>query len=53
MATFDETARQACKVDGPGLTQWLDRFAAESLGADFASWDTGQLAARFGGLGSA
>jgi hypothetical protein len=39
MATFDETARQACKVDGPGLTRWLDRFAAESLGADFAGWD--------------
>jgi hypothetical protein len=39
MATFDETARQACKVDGAGLTLWLDRFASESLAADFASWD--------------
>ena len=27
MATFDETARQACKVEGQGLTHWLDRFA--------------------------
>ena len=25
MATFDETARQACKVSGVGLTLWLDR----------------------------
>jgi hypothetical protein len=39
MATFDETARRACKVSGLGLTQWLDRFAAESMAADFASWD--------------
>jgi hypothetical protein len=39
MATFDETARQACKVDGDGLTLWLDRFADESLAADFATWD--------------
>jgi hypothetical protein len=39
MATFDETARQACKVSGPGLLAWLDRFAAESMAGDFASWD--------------
>jgi hypothetical protein len=39
MATFDETARQTCKVSGAGLTAWLDRFAAESMAADFASWD--------------
>jgi hypothetical protein len=39
MATFDETARHACKVSGAGLTAWLDRFAAESMAADFASWD--------------
>jgi hypothetical protein len=39
MATFDETARQACKVSGAGLTLWLDRFADESMAADFANWD--------------
>jgi len=39
MATFDEAARRACKVDGIGLTLWLDRFADESPAADFASWD--------------
>jgi hypothetical protein len=39
MATFDETARQACKVSGSGLTLWLDRFAGESMAADFANWD--------------
>src|SRR6266566_5735194 len=39
MATFDEAARQACKVSGAGLTLWLDRFAVESMAADFASWD--------------
>jgi hypothetical protein len=39
MATFDETARQACKVDGPGLILWLDRFADESMAADFVGWD--------------
>jgi len=39
MATFDEAARQACKVDGPGLTSWLDRLADESMAADFATWD--------------
>ncbi len=39
MATFDETARQACKVSGAGLTLWLDRFADESMAADFAIWD--------------
>jgi hypothetical protein len=39
MATFDETARQACKVSGAGLTAWLDCFAAESMVTDFASWD--------------
>ena len=27
MATFDETARQACKVSGAGLIWWLERFA--------------------------
>jgi hypothetical protein len=32
MATFDETARQACKVDGVGLTLWLERFADALLG---------------------
>lgn len=39
MATFDETARQACKVSGAGLTAWLNRFAGESMAADFATWD--------------
>jgi hypothetical protein len=39
MPTFDETARQACKVSGAGLTPWLDRFADESMAADFATWD--------------
>jgi hypothetical protein len=39
MATFDETARQVCKVSGAGLTAWLDRFARESMAADFAAWD--------------
>jgi hypothetical protein len=39
MATFDETARQACKVDGPSLTSWLERFAEEPMAADFVSWD--------------
>jgi hypothetical protein len=39
MAAFDETARQACKVDGAGLVLWLERFAEESPAADFASWD--------------
>jgi hypothetical protein len=39
MATFDEAARQACKVSGPGLIQWLDRFADEPMAADFARWD--------------
>jgi hypothetical protein len=39
MATFDEAARQACKVSGPGLVPWLDRFAGESMAADFARWD--------------
>lgn len=39
MATFDEAARQACKVDGPGLTPWLDGFAVEPMAADFANWD--------------
>src|SRR5206468_6933991 len=39
MATFDEAARQACKVDGAGLTHWLERFAGESFDADFVSWD--------------
>ncbi len=39
MATFDETARQACKVSGAGLTLWLERFADEPLAADFAGWD--------------
>lgn len=39
MATYDEAARQACKVDGNGLTLWLDRFAEESMAADFAGWD--------------
>jgi hypothetical protein len=39
MAAFDETARQACKVHGAGLTLWLDRFAEESMAADFANWD--------------
>jgi hypothetical protein len=39
MATFDETARQACKMNGPGLTTWLDRFALEPLNAEFAAWD--------------
>jgi hypothetical protein len=39
MATFDETARQACKVSGPGLVPWLERFADEPMEADFANWD--------------
>jgi hypothetical protein len=39
MSMFDEAARQACKVEGHGLTQWLERFADEPLAADFASWD--------------
>jgi hypothetical protein len=39
MASFDETARQACKVSGAGLVAWLDRFAEESMAADFAGWD--------------
>jgi hypothetical protein len=39
MATFDETARHGCKVNGAGLTAWLERFAAESMAADFAAWD--------------
>jgi hypothetical protein len=39
MATFDEAARQACKVDGPGLIAWLDRLAAEPMAANFAAWD--------------
>ncbi len=39
MATFDEAARQVCKVSGAGLTGWLDRFADESMAADFAGWD--------------
>src|ERR1700726_444464 len=39
MATFDEIARQTCKMDGAGLTTWLDRLAAEALAADFARWD--------------
>jgi hypothetical protein len=49
MATFDEAARQACKVDGPGLTQWLDRFAPEPMAADFASWDDTRRTAWPGG----
>jgi hypothetical protein len=39
MATFDAAARQACKVSGTGLLVWLDRFAEESMAADFAGWD--------------
>jgi hypothetical protein len=39
MATFDDTARQACKVSGVGLIPWLGRFATEPMAADFASWD--------------
>jgi hypothetical protein len=39
MATFDETGRQVCKVSGAGLVPWLDRFADESMAADFAGWD--------------
>jgi hypothetical protein len=39
MATFDETARHVCKVNGASLTAWLDRFAAEPTAVDFASWD--------------
>jgi hypothetical protein len=39
MATFDEVARQTCKVDGAGLTPWLDGFADESMAADFGAWD--------------
>jgi hypothetical protein len=49
MATFDEAARQACKVDGPGLTRWLDPFAVESMAADFASWDDTRRTAWPGG----
>jgi len=29
MPTFDEAARQVCKVSGAGLTPWLDHFAEE------------------------
>jgi hypothetical protein len=39
MATFDETARHACKMEGTGLTSWLDRFAEEPMAGDFARWD--------------
>jgi len=39
MPTFDEAARHVCKVSGAGLTPWLDRFAEESMAADFAAWD--------------
>jgi len=39
MPTFDEAARQVCKVSGAGLTPWLDHFAEESMAADFAAWD--------------
>ena len=39
MATFDESARQTCKIDGHGLMAWLDRLADESMEADFANWD--------------
>ncbi len=39
MATFDETARQACKLDGPGLTRWLDELGDEPMAADFDRWD--------------
>src|SRR5262249_43925314 len=39
MATFDEIARQACKVEGAGLIPWLDRFADEPMAADFAHWN--------------
>jgi hypothetical protein len=39
MATFDETGRQACKVNGFGLVPWLDRFATEPMAANFTAWD--------------
>jgi hypothetical protein len=39
MATFDEVGRQACKVEGPGFVPWVGRFAAESMAADFGTWD--------------
>jgi hypothetical protein len=49
MATYDEVGRQACKVDGPGLTPWLDSFAEESLAADFAAWDDARCSSWPGG----
>jgi hypothetical protein len=49
MATFDEASRQTCKVDGPGLTLWLDRFAVVSMAADFAAWDDTRRASWPGG----
>jgi hypothetical protein len=39
MATYDETARHACKIDGVGLIPWLDHFAAKPMAADFVSFD--------------
>lgn len=49
MATFDEAGRQAYKVDGAGMTPWLDRFADESMTADFAAWDDARRTAWPGG----
>ncbi len=49
MATFDEAARQACKVDGPGLVAWLERLAQEPMAADFLRWDDTRRASWPGG----
>jgi hypothetical protein len=49
MATFDEAGRQACKVNGPGLTAWLERFAIEPMAADFIRWDDTRRTAWPGG----
>jgi hypothetical protein len=49
MATYDETARQACKVEGEGLVRWLEGFAKEPWGADFGAWDDTRRAAWPGG----
>ena len=49
MASFDEAAREAYKVDGLGVTPWLDGFTSESMAVDFANWDDTRRTSWVGG----